>query len=345
MIYIIIYGIIALLLAFIPAYKIFPRFIRKMKKLGKVGIDVNKRSRNKVAEMGGVVCLFSFSISMFIVAGMASVLNIYEEIVTPLQTAVGVFFAAAIVGFIDDLGLLTRRRKAILVGFAAIPLIFTRPTSPEIILPFITIEFTGLKFFNFDILYLLFWLGVVPFGVLACANAFNMSAGYNGLESGIACITSASMIIVLSLKSSYDSSMIIYFGLLGSAVALYIFNKCPSNVFVGDVGTLGFGATFAAASIIGKISFYGLIAILPAFYELFATIYYFSKRVERRDACMNPVLLDDGKIKSPPGAEYYTLAYFLLSIKPMSERELVRNILFLYIICGLSAVAICLISV
>jgi hypothetical protein len=46
----VLYCILAFLLAFYPAHLIFPRFIRKMKALGNTGKDVNKRGNIQVAE-------------------------------------------------------------------------------------------------------------------------------------------------------------------------------------------------------------------------------------------------------------------------------------------------------
>ena len=45
----ILYCILAFVLAFYPAYLIFPRFIRKMKSLGNTGKDVNKLGNDQVA--------------------------------------------------------------------------------------------------------------------------------------------------------------------------------------------------------------------------------------------------------------------------------------------------------
>jgi len=45
----ILYCILAFVLAFYPAYLIFPRFIRRMKALGNTGKDVNKRGNMQVA--------------------------------------------------------------------------------------------------------------------------------------------------------------------------------------------------------------------------------------------------------------------------------------------------------
>jgi len=140
------------------------------------------------------------------------------------------------------------------------------------------------------------WLVIVPAGVLCAANAFNMAAGYNGLESGIPIITSSFMVIILFIKGRDTGSAVIFLGLIGASLAMYLFNKYPAKVFVGDVGTLGIGATYATAAIIGNIAVYAVIAILPMFFEFFATFYYTSHQKERRQARMHPVLLGDGRI-------------------------------------------------
>ena len=46
----ILYCILAFVLAFYPAYLIFPRFIRRIKALGNTGKDVHKRANIQVAE-------------------------------------------------------------------------------------------------------------------------------------------------------------------------------------------------------------------------------------------------------------------------------------------------------
>jgi len=63
----ILYCILAFVLAFYPAYLIFPKFIKKMKSLGNTGKDVNKRGNIQVAESGGIVAVFSFSLAMFVI--------------------------------------------------------------------------------------------------------------------------------------------------------------------------------------------------------------------------------------------------------------------------------------
>jgi len=99
------------------------------------------------------------------------------------------------------------------------------------------------------------------------------------------------------------------------------------------------GAVIGAGVIIGSLEFAGIIALLPTFYEAFSTIYYsFIKKIDRKYACARPIIDENNRLKPPKGAERFTLAYFILSKKPMSERQLVRVLLFLYLICGLFAI-------
>jgi len=134
---------------------------------GVMTCGVNKRGKPMVAESGGMVAVMSFSISMFAIAGIASISNVHEEIVLPLQAASSVFICASIIGFIDDYGLVTRRQKAALVLFAGIPLVFLRPVASVLELPFVSLDFTHYQLFGFHVTYILFWLVIVPFGVMA----------------------------------------------------------------------------------------------------------------------------------------------------------------------------------
>ncbi|NYZ77916.1 hypothetical protein H0N96_00760, partial [Candidatus Micrarchaeota archaeon] len=79
---------------------------------------------------------------------------------------------------------------------------------------------------------------------------------------------------------------------------------------------------------------------IPAFYELAATIYYAFKRVWRRPACHNPVILKDGRLKPPKGAEHYTLFYYLLSKKPIREAGLVKTVYAIYLLFAAIALAV-----
>ena len=324
----------AILLAMVSFSVTLPSLIwvmRKMSSLGRTGTDVNKRPRRDIPEMGGLSLLFGVPASLILAGALRDYLM---ADLTPLLASMGVFMTAASIGILDDLSILRRREKMVLVAMAGAPLIMIHTVDlSEIPMIVTTLSFSA------GALYALYWLVIVPIGVGSAANAINLSAGYNGLETGEVAIITLSLMVVSFLKGE-GTPLLILSALFGSVMALYLFNRYPARTFVGDTGTLAMGALIGAAVIVGKIQIYGVICILPAFYEFFATVYYASKRIERRDACMNPIIDDDGRIHPPPGSERYTLAYFILSRKPMREKELVRILLTLYALSGLLAVGL-----
>lgn len=326
----------AIIVSFAITYFTMPLIIDKMKKGDMVGHDINKPDRPPVAEMGGIGALLGFALGASITIGILKLQGYENE--TPVLVAISVFSIAAIVGLFDDIAILTRGEKALFIGFAALPLMISTIGRPSIDLIFTTIRFNG------GITVYLYWMILVPIGITGMANALNMSAGYNGLEAGQFSIISGSLLVVNYFQGGGDATYLIFGSLFGSASALYLFNRFPAKTFVGDVGTLGFGATLAAGVIMADLELFGLICIIPAFYEMQATIRYKIKKIERRDACMNPVIMPDGKLAPPKGAENYTLFYKILSIKHMKEGDLVYTALGLYLICGILAIVLSVVS-
>lgn len=333
--------IAAMLLAFLSALVIvlvtMPPLIRKMREGGMIGHDVNKRGRPGVAELGGIAAVFAFSISLSLAVGFKKMEGEGAYIEPAYLAALSAFFIASMVGLIDDISNIKQRIKAVAVIFAALPLLLVHVPPASIGFPFgLSWSFEGSR-----LLFLSYWFVLVPIGVTGMANAMNMSAGYNGLESGQVLVVSLGLFVISMIQGASEVAMTVFIALAGCALGLFFFNRFPAKVFIGDIGTLGMGAAMASGVIMGHIEFYAVIAILPAFYELFATLYFSGIRKEkRREACHNPVINEDGTLSPPKGAERYTLAYYILSKKPMKEGRLVVVILALYAVS--SAVAIVL---
>lgn len=322
------------LLAFATVMIMTPPLIRKMSAGQMVGLDVNKMHKTPVAELGGIAALFAFSVSLSLVVGFQKLLGNVAE--PPFLAAISVFFMAAMIGLIDDISDLKQRFKALAVAFAALPLMLVHFGVPVLGFPFgFIIDLSGP-------LHLAYWLILVPIGVTGVANAMNMSAGYNGLETGQVAVISGMLVVVGQIRAVPDVVLLVFGALLGCASALYYFNKFPARIFVGDIGTLGFGAAIAAGVILGHLEFFGLVAIMPSFYEAAATLYYGAqgKNGDRKKACRHPVIKEDGTLAPPDGAAHYTLAYWILSKRPMTEKQLVRTLLLLYAICGVAAIAL-----
>ncbi len=319
--------ILSFALSLIFTFILLPVVIKKMSEKGISGVDVNKRDKRKVAEMGGTAAVIGIAIALIIISLNFSYFR--ETMIT-----LSVLFLVAFTGAYDDLRGLSQKRKAIVVGAASFPIILAHPVSTYISMPL------G---FHIDFPFYFYFLILVPIGISGPANALNMSAGYNGLESGEIAIISSSLLVISILNSSPAYAQILFSSILGASLALYYFNRYPARTFIGDVGTLSLGALLGLGTIFGKIEFYGAIAILPAFFELFSTVYHNMKGINRREVCMNPIILDDGRIKAPEGTKWYTIALFILSKGPLTEKSLVRRMLMLYALSGAIALALFLI--
>jgi len=326
--------IIALVISGIATVIILPPLMKRMKERGITGTDWNKKDRQEIPELGGIALLFGFSVGISIAVGVLKEYGSFDA--TPILAAIGVLFIAGMIGLIDDISEISQRWKALLVAFAALPLVIAGSADQIIDLPFgYQIALT-----TNETLKLVYWLVIVPFAVTGASNALNMSAGYNGLETGQAAIISFALLSTTIIAQGPMESVLIFASLMGAAMGLNYFNGHPARVFVGDVGTLSMGAVIAAGAIIGGIELAGVVAITPAFYELGATVYYSMKKINRKILCQRPIIDDEGRLHTPKGAERYTLAYWILSKKPMTERNLVRTILSIYAVFGLLAIII-----
>jgi len=101
--------------------------------------------------------------------------------------------------------------------------------------------------------------GVIPMGILyipfaslvilSFANAFNITDGLDGLAAGILMISLSAFWIISA--SILDTPLSIFIALwLGATIAFLYFNIYPARIFLGDVGSLSFGATLAVVGLI-----------------------------------------------------------------------------------------------
>lgn len=100
------------------------------------------------------------------------------------------------------------------------------------------------------VLHLGWWY--IPFAVfviIAFANAFNITDGLDGLSAGVLVISLFAFWLLSA--SILDTVLSMFIALwLGGVLAFLYFNVLPSRLFLGDVGALSFGATFAVVGLI-----------------------------------------------------------------------------------------------
>lgn len=113
-----------------------------------------------------------------------------------------------------------------------------------------------------DIIYLPFlgifdlswvYIPIASFIIVSFANAVNITDGLDGLASGLLMIALFAFWILSA--SILDTPLSFFISLwLGAIIAFLYFNVYPARLWLGDVGSLSFGATFAVVGLLlGKV--------------------------------------------------------------------------------------------
>lgn len=246
--------VIPLLIALISVLFIMPPFIRRMHSQGFVGKDMNKYSRPLVAELGGIIVFLGFSFGIFSAIFLSTYLGSFKIDLSLLLAGFSTIAMICFIGFIDDIigwkkGI-RQWQHALFPIVAALPLMAVAAGETSMIIPFIgTVEF--------GIIYSLI---IIPIGVTGASNAFNMLAGFNGLEAGQGIILTSTLTIIALITGQLTAAL---FGLamIGALIAFLKFNWFPAKIFGGDSLTLMLGATLAVMSIIGNMERVGLLII------------------------------------------------------------------------------------
>lgn len=296
-----------------------PVFIRRLREAGMTGRDIHKSYETQIPEMGGLAIIFGFSVGIFIAIPFITgdLVSLFAAFLTILLTG--------FMGICDDLFGIRQKYKAWLPVFAAIPLIAVQAGEHFMIVPFV-----GLV--DFGIIYPLLF---IPVGITVLANASNMLAGYNGMEAGLGFIT-CSFIGIAGLIAGRPLVYTIMFAMAAACLGFLWFNRYPSRIFPGDVGTFLIGATIASAVVVGNMEFVGVVASMPYIINGIIT----SIDVARKKPIEKFSKVQDGIIV-PPSRSYVSTLYFELErMFKLTEKKLVYAIWVLGIIFGILSLTI-----
>ena len=310
-----------------------PPFLRYLTTTGRVVDDSHKHPPTKVPSPTGPI-LFVGALAGELVAYL-----VFGSLVpVALAAAAAVAFA---VGLADDLFVLGGKTKPLLLILAGVPLVAFTRLQPTIYFPDITFPILGdtnSHFFIYTVLV------IAAFPIVA--NAFNMMDSFNGQISWFTLLTSLAIFFGATLRVFYTSGYSLVrlasvLPLVAVALGFLIFNRHPSKAFDGDSGSLMFGALFAGLAVTSGVEVAAMIAIVPAILNSFYTLSSVRGFVERRAMALRPTYVtDDGMIHATtdPHAPT-TLVRLILLAGPLTESELVKNILALTAVsCVLSVV-------
>jgi UDP-N-acetylglucosamine--dolichyl-phosphate N-acetylglucosaminephosphotransferase len=240
--------------SFLITFLSLPTWIKRAKKTDFVGKDVHKNNI-EVPELGGITVILGVVISLLIYIALET-FYFNGNSLSFLLAAIATILIAAMIGMTDDmLGWkigLRQREKVLLTFFAPIPLMVVNAGVS-------TMKFPLLERMDLGLLYPLL---ILPIGVVVATNAFNMLAGYNGLEAGMGVII-LSTLGLLSWKTGDISAAVIAFSTVFALAAFLFYNRYPSKVFPGDVMTYSVGAIAAIVAILGNLERFAVMLFFP----------------------------------------------------------------------------------
>ena len=294
---------------------------------GLTGKDLHKKGRPPVAEMGGLGLVVGISAGLVLSVGASAFLHL--PLNTPILLGVlSTTLVVCIIGIFDDLLDIRQLVKALSPLLAAFPLMAVRAGRAVMNIP----PFGRV---NFGLVYSLL---LIPLGVTGAANAWNMLAGFNGMEAGVGVVAVLSLTVVAALADSAEA-LLILLTTLGALLAILYFNWYPSKVLIGDVGTLTIGAIVASSVIVGNIETAGGIIIIPHLVDfLYKAFHGFPSRGWAGE--LDP---EDGKLHCPQGGPVSLPQLIMKATGGINELHLTLTVMGVEAIFGGLAIAIYLV--
>lgn len=219
------------------------------------------RSKARTPEGGGLLILVVTSLIFAFILPILKYLGFEITHVYPINDEINIIFftfiAFGLLGLYDDVvkffeldreegytGIKTRYKFMIqgALGFIIGAMMYINLGIEIIHIPFFGVVDLGIWF-----------IPVAAFLIATFANAINITDGMDGLASGLLMISLFGFLILST--SILDTPLSIFIALwLGGLIAFLYFNVFPARLFLGDVGALAFGATFATVGLLtGKV--------------------------------------------------------------------------------------------
>ena len=310
-----------------------PPFLRFLSQKGWTSVDAHKNLQTKVPEPAGPMLFLAALVGEIVVA-----IGFSSWVPVAVSLGAGVAFA---VGLADDLFVLGGKTKPLLLllaGFAFVSLIVIIPSLYQPVITFPILGDTAPHLIIYTA------LAVVAFPVVS--DAFNMMDAFNGEISWFTLLTSLALLVGVSLHAVYASGFSLArvgatLPLVAVAAGFLLFNRYPSKAFDGDSGSLMFGAMFAGLAITGGVEIAAIIAIIPAILNSFYTLSSVRGFVERRRMSSRPTYMGNEGLLYPSTEPHTpnTLVRLVLLTGALTEKDLVRNLIYLTLVaCLFSAV-------
>ncbi|RXA20935.1 UDP-N-acetylglucosamine-1-phosphate transferase [Methanosarcina sp. MSH10X1] len=273
-----------------------PSFIKELHKNGIVAKDFYKKDVPFVADRGGIAILLIAMLSL-------SLNSLFFRFTPTNYVAMIVIALFGLFGVLDDMINIGRVSKLLIMYYCSYPLIqYTGHTSLSI--PEVGYIYLGIIYFQF----------VIPTYVLVASNLVNMHSGYNGLASGLSVIVLLSLIIKSALAHDVQNIISIA-AITGATIGFYIYDRNPSKIFWGNVGSLTVGAAIGAIIVIQGFVISGFVMLIPHTVNFLLYVYW---KIRKYPVAKFGRDRGDGILEVP---NPLTLKWVLPYYYPMTEKQ------------------------
>ena len=310
---------LVVLVSFLATWVIARKWIRKAPEIGLIGFDMNKPRKPKVAEMGGICVVFGFVLSILIYIGLMT-FYLHKQDYVEILAVFGTVLSMCIIGMMDDLlgwkkGL-RQWQKPIFTIFAALPMMVINAGHSTMNLPIVGVMDLGI----------IYPLLIVPLGIVGASNAYNMVAGYNGLEAGMGIII-LSALGYFALINGKQSALILAICMVSALIAFLYFNWFPAKVFPGDTMTYSVGALAACVAILGNMEKIAVVLFLPYAFDFIIQ----AAGGFRREAFAK--VNEDGSLEMPYKSIYHLTHLAIAVLKQLKGKVYERDVVLF--LCGI----------
>ncbi len=323
--------LLPLLISFFVTLLFIPYWIKRVKEINLIGIDIHKLDKRKVAEVGGICVVAGFILGILFYTGMhIFYLKSTDMRVSWLMSVLAAILIVTIIGLIDDIlgwkkGLRQWQKPFLTIG-AALPIIAIKGGTTVMYVPFFgSVDFG-----------LIYTLILIPIGVIGASNAFNMLAGYNGLEAGMGAII-LTILGFIAWREGHFWVAIVAFTMVMALLAFLIYNKYPAKIFPGDTMTYSVGALIAIVAILENIEKFALFLFIPYFLE-----FILKARGKFKKESFAAVQ-EDGSLKLKDGIyglEHLTIKFLSKIKKKVYEKDVVYTLYGFEIILAVIALTL-----
>lgn len=287
------------LLPFLIILLTTPYLIRKLAENGFVAKDYHKRGEKMVPTGGGIAIMLAALFSQ-------SINSLFYKFSATNYVVLNVIILFGLFGILDDMIDIGRTAKFILMYYCSYPLI-QYATYSVVIVPF-----TGqVDLGNF------YSQLIMPTYVLVSANLVNMHSGFNGMSSGLSLIILFSLLIKSLTGGAVGNinNIMAIFAVTGATLGLHLFERYPSRIFWGNIGSLTVGAAIGVLIVIQGYIISGFIMLLPHTVNFLMYVYW---RIKKYPQVKFGKQRDDGTLDVP---NPLTLKWVLPYHRRMTERQ------------------------